>query len=75
MWNFPVRTSEITYNKPFWDFPSGPVAKNLPSHAGNMSSIPGQGTKIPTCHGATKPMHHNKELAEPKYKRKKKKNF
>ena len=71
MWNFPVRTSEITYNKPFWDFPSGPVAKNLPSHAGNTSSIPGQGTKIPTCHGATKPMHHNKELAEPKYKRKK----
>ena len=29
------------------DLPSGPVAKNLPCNAGNISSIPGQGTKIP----------------------------
>ena len=28
------------------DFPGGPVVKNLPSNAGDMSSIPGQGTKI-----------------------------
>ena len=28
------------------DFPVDPVVKNLPSNAGNMSSIPGQGTKI-----------------------------
>ena len=30
------------------DFPGGPVVKNLPSNAGNMGSIPGQGTK-PVC--------------------------
>ena len=28
------------------DFPVDPVVKNLPSNAGNMSLIPGQGTKI-----------------------------
>ena len=30
-----------------WDFPGGPVVKNLPSSAGDVGSIPGQGTKIP----------------------------
>ena len=29
------------------DFPDGPVVKNLPCNAGDMGSIPGQGTKIP----------------------------
>ena len=29
------------------DFPSGPVVKNPPSNAGEASSIPGRGTKIP----------------------------
>ena len=29
------------------DFPCGPVIKNLPFKAGDVSSIPGQGTKIP----------------------------
>jgi len=29
------------------DFPGGEVAKNLPSNAGDTSSIPGWGTKIP----------------------------
>ena len=29
------------------DFPGGPVVKNLPCHAGDAGSIPGQGTKIP----------------------------
>ena len=29
------------------DFPGGPVAKNLPSNAGDAGSIPGRGTKIP----------------------------
>ena len=55
------------HNKPFWDFPGGPVAKNLPSNAGDTSSIPGRGTKTPHA----KPMHHNKELAEPKNQSKK----
>ena len=29
------------------DFPGGPVVKNPPSNAGEASSIPGRGTKIP----------------------------
>ena len=29
------------------DFPGGEVVKNLPSNAGDTSSIPGWGTKIP----------------------------
>ena len=33
------------------DFPGGPVAKNLPSNAGVMGSIPGWGTKIPHTAG------------------------
>ena len=33
------------------DFPSGPVVKNPPSNAGDMSSIPGWGTKIPHAAG------------------------
>ena len=35
----------------FWDFPGGPVAKNPPYNAGDASSIPGQGTKIPHATG------------------------
>ena len=34
-----------------WDFPSGPVVKNLPSNAGDMGLIPGQGTKMPYATG------------------------
>ena len=34
-----------------WDFPDGPVAKNLPSNAGDMGLIPGQETKIPHAWG------------------------
>ena len=29
------------------DFPGGPADKNLPSKAGDVGQIPGQGTKIP----------------------------
>ena len=43
----------------FRDFPGGAVVKNLPSNAGDMGLIPGQGTKIPYAMGATKPMRHN----------------
>ena len=28
------------------DSPGGPVVKNLPSNAGDLGSIPGQGTRI-----------------------------
>ena len=31
-----------------WEFPGGPVIKNLPANAGGKDSIPGWGTKIPT---------------------------
>ena len=30
-----------------WDFPDGPVVKNLPCNAGDVGSILGWGTKIP----------------------------
>ena len=33
------------------DFPGGPVVKNPPSNAGDVGSIPGQGTKIPHATG------------------------
>ena len=29
-----------------WDFPGGPVVKNLPCNAGDLGSIPGCKTKI-----------------------------
>ena len=29
-----------------WDYPGGPVVKNLPSTEGDVGLIPGQGTKI-----------------------------
>ena len=29
------------------DFPGGPVVKNMPANTGDMSSVPGLGTKIP----------------------------
>ena len=33
------------------DSPGGPVVKNPPSNAGDMGSIPGQGTEIPHAVG------------------------
>ena len=40
------RMSNKRYNRTK-GFPGGPVVKNLPSSAGDVGSIPGQGTKIP----------------------------
>ena len=37
------------------DFPGGPVVKNPPSSAGDVGSIPGQGTKIPHAAGQLSP--------------------
>ena len=39
-------TSFLGFNS-FRDFPGGPVVKNLLCNAGDVGSIPGQGTKIP----------------------------
>ena len=53
----PVKVSELR------DFPGGPVVKNLPSNAGDLGSIPGQGTKIPNAvrqlspHSTTREAH------------------
>ena len=45
----------ILFKWPYWDFPGGPVVKNLPSNAGNMGSILGRGTKIPHAVGQLSP--------------------
>ena len=55
------------YKAPGRDFPGDPVVKNPPSNAGDVGSIPGQGTKIPRAMGQLsscttareKPMCHN----------------
>ena len=44
------------------DFPGGPVVKNLPCSAGNVGSIPGQGTKIPHATGQLSPRATTTEL-------------
>ena len=36
------------------------MAQSLPANAGDASSIPGSGTKTPTCHRATEPLSHSK---------------
>ena len=41
--------------KAHWDFPGGPVVRNLPSNAGNLGLIPGRGTKIPHATGQLSP--------------------
>ena len=37
--------NSISKKQTAWDFPAGPVVKNLLSNAGNMSLIPGLRTK------------------------------
>ena len=51
----PVKFSELR------DFPGGPVVKNLPSNAGDMGWIPGQGTRIPHVVGQQSPHATSKE--------------
>lgn len=38
-----------------WDFPGNPVVTNPLSSAGDLDSIPGQGTETPYAQGVTKP--------------------
>ena len=40
----------------YWNFPGGPVVKNLPSNVRDVGSIPGQGTKIPHAVGQLNPV-------------------
>ena len=42
-------------NLKYRNFPGGPVVKNPPSNAGDVGSIPGQGTKIPHASGQLSP--------------------
>ena len=50
---FDERNEEETKNvKESWDFPGSPVVKNPSCNTGNVSSIPGRGTKIPRDGGA-----------------------
>ena len=56
---FRIKNSEIG------DFPSGPVVKNLPYNAGDVGSIPGQGTKIPHAVGQLNPRATTTELMHP----------
>ena len=46
------------------DFPGSPVVKNLPSTTEDMGLIPGQGTKIPTCYGAAKPVYSRAHMLQ-----------
>ena len=46
-------------------FTAGPVVKNLPSNAGNMSSTPTQGTKISHNPGQPSPSTPTTEPAHP----------
>ena len=46
-----------------WDFPGGPVVKNLPSNAGDAGSIPGWGTKIPHAEGQLTPCATTTDLS------------
>ena len=46
----------------FWDFPGGPVVKNLRYNAGDEGSTPGRGTKIPHASGQLSPRATTTEL-------------
>ena len=45
-----------------WDFPGGPVVKNLPCNAGDAGLLPGQRTKIPHAAGQLSPHATTTEL-------------
>ena len=46
-----IPTKNTVSKKQPWDFPGGPVVKNLPSNAGDVGYIPGRGTKISQAAG------------------------
>ena len=54
MWQATISIISLGKNQK-WDFPGSPVVKNLPSNAGDMSSIPGQRTEIPQTSGQLSP--------------------
>ena len=52
----------ISSKSQYQDFPGGPVVKNPPYNAGDVGSIPGQGTKIPDAAGQVSPSATTTEL-------------
>ena len=53
------------------DFPGGPLVKNTHSNAGDVGSIPGQGTKISyateqmhACSVTTEPIHYGTQATQ-----------
>ena len=47
MWSFFKKIWKPKEKELWRDFPSGPVVKTLPSNAGGMDLVPGQGIKVP----------------------------
>ena len=47
--------SKYLHENKLRDFPGGPVVKNPPSDAWDLSSVPGQRTKIPHAVGQLRP--------------------
>lgn len=45
------------------DFPTGPVVKNQPFHAGGLGLTPGQGTKTPHATGQLSPFSATREAS------------
>ena len=46
-----TKATGSSFKIPPWDFPGGPVVKNLPCNVGDVGSIPGWGTKVPYALG------------------------
>ena len=47
---------EAANKSSFGGFPGGLVVKNLPCNAGDVSSIPGRGTRVPHAVGQLSPL-------------------
>ena len=58
------------HNWLLWDFPGSPVVKNSPFNAGDTSSIPGWGPKLPHASGqlSLSHAHRNKDPVQSKIK-------
>ena len=63
MWHTHTRDYYLIKTRNKGDFSGGPVAKNLPSNAGDKGLIPGQGTKIPCAVGQLSPRATTKDPA------------
>ena len=65
------------FKKGSWEFPGGPVVKDLPSSAGDLGLTPGQGTKSShaveqlSLHATAteKPSHRSKDPMQQKFKK------